>query len=70
MDNIMNEKLTVLINKFQEAETLHKLGDDEGALKILETISDSEIRILEGLGRTFTKMAEDIKTIKSEKEGE
>lgn len=61
MNPILNEKLNALMEKFQQMEMFHELGDDESALETLKTISNEEIRILESLGKTFTDMANNIK---------
>lgn len=63
MQSVINE----LLEKFKEMETLQKAGDDEGALNVLGTITDKEIKILEGLGKTFTQMALDIQYFKNQK---
>lgn len=70
MNNLLNEKLNGMLEKFQKMEMFHSINDDESALEVLKTIEDEEIKVLNSIGVQLITMAETIKEYKTEAEAE
>lgn len=68
MNDLLQQNIDKLLEKFQRMDMFAKMGDDDSAIKILDTIEEYEIMILESLGKSFTEMASNIRELKNEKE--
>jgi K+/H+ antiporter YhaU regulatory subunit KhtT len=66
MNQLLNDKLNGMLEKFQKMEMFHSINDDDSALEVLKTIDDEEIKVLKSIGEQLVTMAETIKEYKEE----